>query len=137
MSNEGKSVSLHRGDRSGGFIKSGDTDLIAFPVNDITTANPGLAVAQPGVLMPASLRAHSPVLDAGPWSVTIAGVTGDDEASVNGARTATRTGDNTITIGVDTTLLDYTATSATILGLTYSEDDANIPSRKSYDYSKA
>ncbi len=131
VQNQGKEVSLHRADKGGGFIQ--DVIDVAFPIDDFTQANPGVANILPATVLPRSFKQHTPILDAGPFSVTVAGVTGANAANLNGSRTATRTEDNAISIGVDTGALAYDATLATITGLGYTENDPEMPSRRSFD----
>ena len=129
----GKVVKIHKPDVNGGFIPGG-TDALAFPVDDITTANPGASTVLPAAVLTKARSRVPMVLGAGPWTATIAGVTGADEASINGSRTITRVGDHAVSIGVDTTLLTYVATAATITGITYVENDARFPSKDSNDW---
>lgn len=138
MANEGKAVALHRVDKGGGYIETGtSTDGEKLEVTGLTLANPGdltFKLRDGSIIDKHSGRAK---VGGGPWTGIISGFTGASAGSINGTRTLTRTGDKTVTIGVDTTLLTFDAPNGDefVTGVEIEENDAEIPSRSSYDYS--
>lgn len=120
---QGNLMTNNKVDPYGGYVKGTDGQLSA---PSLTQANPGVAT----VVVPDQFK----IKVGGPYTVTISGVTGANAGDINGSRTFTRTGDATGTIGVDTSLMIFTATAMVIDGIPLEPTDANVPTSQVRDF---
>ena len=132
----GKKITINKVDKNGGYVPTGASGALN------PTYATALSLAADGILTlkaPNNIHDIRGVLGAGPWSAVIAGVLGADEANINGARTLTREGDATVTIGVDTSLMTFTALDGTqtVTIVNWADGDSSVPTSTIYDYQTA